>query len=175
MELNADGDWLITPDSATLGIESHFYLLQFYKCLISSNLFRRICMDISGLRHVFDNLLHHTISLVGNPQELTMASGDASYLCVPKRSILSLESRVEIFSVLLGLNCFFIYNGGKNGIGQFEAAILPEIGTSFIQNLQLNKEDLTSIWKILLESAIEPLNVTSNVQPRTLSDLKAGS
>lgn len=174
--LNDDGDWLITPDSATLGLESHFYLLQFYKCVISSTLFRRICMDISGLRHVIDNLLHHTISLVGNPQELTMASGDASYLCVPKRNILSLESRVEIFSVLLGLNCFFIYSGGMVGIKQFEAAVLPEIGTSLIKNLHLNKEDLTPVWKILLEAAIEPLNVSPYVVlPRTLNDLKEHS
>ena len=68
---------------------------------------------------------------------------------------------MQLFSVLLALNCFFIEKGSQQCKHQFENSILPEIGFSLIQKLHQNKKDLSSVWRIVLESAVEPIALST--------------
>ena len=68
-------EMIINPETAKLGVSSQFHLTHFYKALIISPLFRQISMDFKDLRIVIENLLHATLRLIGNPQEVLLASG----------------------------------------------------------------------------------------------------
>lgn len=58
-------------------------------------------------------------------------------------------------------------HGGASVITAFESTIMPELGGLLIKNLKMNKEDLTFVWQVLLESSIEP-QITSPSVPKPM-------
>jgi hypothetical protein len=93
---------MYTPDKVIIDIESVFYLEQFYSCLTSSSVFHKLCFNLPKMRQIIDSLVYYTINAIGSPQDLCGSSGDSSYLCVTKRNVIPLKSRVEFFSLVLG-------------------------------------------------------------------------
>ena len=92
--------WITSTSDVRLRLESKFIIEQFYKCCVTSTMFRSVAFETDGLRDVLQCLLEKSIRLLADPGELNTDDGGDNYLSVDVS--VRLNTRVEFFSLLLG-------------------------------------------------------------------------
>lgn len=156
---------ILEPSEAILTPDCLFYLQQLYEGIAHSDLLRKAVFKNLRLKEVIKNLLGQSITLVGDPSIVINAAGDSSYISIPKHNTMPLTTRIEIFSVLLGLYTFFISHCPLQWPA-YESAVLPEIASDFVSKTSHLKMQVIPCLSKVLEASLEPRLKTTRMSPR---------
>ncbi|CBY24868.1 unnamed protein product [Oikopleura dioica] len=156
---------ILEPSEAILTTDCLFYLTQLYEGIAHSDLLRKAVFKNLRLKEVIKNLLGQSICLVGDPSIVINAASDSSYISIPKHNTMPLTTRIEIFSVLLGLYTFFTSHCPLQW-PDYESAFLPEIASDFVSKTSHLKMQVIPCLTKVLEASLEPRLKTTKISPR---------